>query len=217
MKRLFAPGCALNIDRPELADRMFRILKKSLGEVSRLNICCRNQPPLEPGSLVINVCPGCDRRFRTNDSGASTISLWEILVEHEFLPLPDYGGREMSILDACPTRDQVRVHEAVRTLISRMNITLIEPERTRTWSTCCGDSFYGALPVEEVLRQMQKRGLEMPVDDVIVYCVSCSKSMFNGGRRPRHMVDLLLEEETFPGTRDPDLWHAELDEFISRH
>jgi hypothetical protein len=48
-------------------------------------------------------------------------------------------------------------------------------------------------------------------------CVSCSKSMFNGGKNPRYLIDLLFEEETEPKTCDPDAWHQQLDEFIAAH
>jgi hypothetical protein len=98
-----------------------------------------------------------------------------------------------------------------------MNIALVEPERTREKGTCCGDSFYGALPSEGVIEQMKAKGEEMPAGDILVYCVSCGKSMFVAGRRPRYLVDLLFAEETVPGTFDPDRWHAELDAFIEIH
>jgi Fe-S oxidoreductase len=123
----------------------------------------------------------------------------------------------MTIQDACPTRDQERVHDAVRALLKRMNIKVVEPQKTRTKGKCCGDSFYGALPVEEVKEKMKERALEMPAEDVAVYCVSCCKSMFIGGKKPRYMIDLLFGEDTLPGTFEPDDWHSELDKFISEH
>jgi Fe-S oxidoreductase len=123
----------------------------------------------------------------------------------------------MTVLDACPTRDQDRVHIAVRALLKRMNIRVVEPAKTRTKGTCCGDSFYGVLPVEEVKKQMKRRADEMPVDDVVVYCVSCCKSMHIGGKTPRYLVDLLLGEDTAVGTFEPDAWHAQLNQFIEEH
>jgi hypothetical protein len=98
-----------------------------------------------------------------------------------------------------------------------MNITLIEPRNTRTKSTCCGDSCYGSIPTEKVVEQMKKKASDMPVKEVLVYCVSCAKSMFIGGKRPRYMIDLLFNEETIPKTLDPDLWHQELDAYIESH
>ena len=64
---------------------------------------------------------------------------------------------------------------------------------------------------------MKKRTAEMPVNDVVVYCVSCTKSVFIGGKTPHYLVDLLLNEETIPKTLDPDEWHKELDVYINQH
>ena len=217
MIKLFTPGCGLMLYKPQLADRLHRLLDSHLGPVDLGLTCCRHVPPLASGTQVINICPGCDRRYRENYEDSGTISLWEVLVENPFLSLPDYGGREMSIIDACPTREQTRVHDAVRSLAERMSITIIEPRNTRTKSTCCGDSCYGNIPTEKVLEQMKRKAAEMPAEEVLVYCVSCAKSMFNGGKRPRYMIDLLFEEETVPQTLDPDLWHQELELFIENH
>ena len=98
-----------------------------------------------------------------------------------------------------------------------MNIELIEPKNTRTKSTCCGDSFYGVLPTEKVQEQMTKRTSEMPLEDVVVYCVSCIKSIHIGGKHPHYLIDLLFSDETFPQTFEPDAWHKELDNFIEKH
>lgn len=217
MTRKFAPGCALMLYKPHLATRVHELIVGSVGPVELLLTCCRHTPPLTPGTEVVNVCPGCDRRYRENYEDSSTVSLWEFLVENPLITPPDYGGREMTIIDACPTRDQTRVHEAVRELVRRMNITLVEPRRTRTRSTCCGDSFWGVASKERVVSEMKKKAAGMPTQEVVVYCVSCAKSMFVGGKRPRYLVDLLFGEDTTPGVFDPESWHEELDAYIDRH
>lgn len=217
MKRLFAPGCALIIYKPHLVEKLHAMLNENIEKMDRLELCCLNKPALEEGTEVINICPGCDKRYRENYPGSSTISLWEVLAESDFFPLPDYHGQKMSIIDACPTRGEVRVHEAIRTLLKKMNIELVEPEKTRTKSTCCGDSFWKVLPVEQVKEKMKERAAEMPVDDVVVYCVSCSKSVFIGGKKPHYMIDLLFGEETVPKTLEPEEWHQEIDEFVKNH
>ena len=166
---------------------------------------------------MVNVCPGCDRRYRENYRESTTVSAWELLAAGSFFPFPDYHGRRMSINDACPTRSQTRVHEAVRELLRRMNITLVEPRLTRTNGACCGDSLWGNAPTPAVVAAMKKRASQMPADEVVVYCVSCAKAMSLGGRQPRYLVDLLFGEETVPGTTDPDLWHRELDDYVALH
>ncbi len=123
----------------------------------------------------------------------------------------------MSIIDACPTREQERVHNAVRKVLERMNIRIEEPRNTRTKSTCCGDSFYGVVSTEKLKGLMAKRAAEMPVDDVAVYCISCIKSVYIGKKRPGYLIDLLFNEVTIPGIYEPDEWHALLDNYIEQH
>lgn len=217
MKQVYAPGCAFMIYKPELAKKVLEFLNKDMGDVPEHLVCCRHEPGLERGTRVINTCAGCDRRYRELYDGISTISLWEILAESNTFPFPDYNGMEMTIHDACPTRTEERVHDAIRKLLERMNIKVIEPENTRTNAKCCGDSFYGILPVEKVKEQMKKRSDEMPCDDVVVYCVSCIKAIHIGGKKPRYIVDLLFGEETTAGTFEPDAWHHELQKFIDEH
>lgn len=203
--------------KPELAERASRFLAENLGISEEWHICCRKDPQFDNKTEVINVCPGCDKRFRNDYRNSSTISLWEILARTDFFPFPNYRGRIMSIIDACPTRDQTRVHDAVRTLLEKMNIALIEPKNTRTHGTCCGDTFWGEIPTDQVKEQMRKRTAEMPVADVVVYCVSCSKSVFIGGKTPRYLIDLLFGEDTVSKTVEPDEWHRELDAYIEAH
>ena len=217
MNTLFAPGCALLLYNPKLAAAAHAILNSTFGDMAMLRTCCRHHPDVPVGTRIINVCPGCDRRYREENAAASTVSLWEVLAASDRFPFPDYARKRMTIIDACPTRDQDRIHDAIRALASRLNIELIEPTQTRRTSTCCGDILYGELPTRQVVAQMKRKAAEMPEDDIIVYCVSCATAMIVGERQPRYMLDLLFGEETVPKTDEPDAWHRELDGFIESH
>lgn len=235
MNRVYAPGCALMVYKPHLAEKVLAHLsvghsasadRPGVGDqpdaVSRPAVvqhltCCRHEPHLEPGTVVINTCAGCDRRYRELYEGVSTISLWEVLAQSDTFDFPDYHGAEMTIHDACPTRTESRVHDAIRELLGRMNIVVIEPEATRGAAVCCGDSFFGELPDDRVAALMTRRADAMPREDVVVYCVSCVNAMHIGGKRPRYLVDLLFAEETSPAVFEPNAWHALLDEFIAEH
>ena len=217
MKQVYAPGCALMIYKPKLAEKVLEFLNKNLGDIPEHLVCCRHEPNLESGTQIINICAGCDRRFRELYNGISTTSLWEILAQSKSFLFPDYNGMKMSIHDACPTRTEERVHSAIRRLLKKINIEIIEPKNTRTKAVCCGDSFYGTLSVDFVKEQMKKRSNEMPCDNVVVYCVSCIKAMHIGGKKPRYIVDLLFGEETKIDISEPDIWHDELQKFIKAH
>lgn len=217
---VFAPGCALFLYKPQLVVKLQNALKKEPGfeDAPVYEFCCRNAPKTLPSqTCVINVCSGCDRRYRSLYKGIRTKSFWEILAESKIFPFPNYGGAQISLHDACPTRTQDRVTTAVRTLLGKMNLHLIEPADTKEKASCCGDSFHNHLPAAEVIERMKKRAAAMPCDEVAVYCISCIKSIHNGGKNPRYMADLLFTEETVAGETDPDRWHEQLDRFIETH
>lgn len=216
-KLYFAPGCAFMIYKPDLVNRIHQFLNANLGDVDLLLTCCQHNPNLPENSKVINVCPGCDKRFGKDYKGVSTISLWEVLNENAFLDFPDYKGMSMSIIDACPTRDEDRVQDSIRDLLIKMNISVVEPKNTRHESTCCGDIYYGALPVVKVRELMIEKAAEMPVNEIVVHCVSCIMAVCNGGKNPRYLADLLFNESTSPESFDLDLWHNELTGFIAAH
>jgi len=213
----FAPGCALMLYKPELAQKVHDFLNDSVGKMDLYLICCRHEPDVKEKTNIINICPGCNKRFKNNYPETTTKSLWEIIAESENFPFHDYQRKTMTILDACPTRNEEAVQNAIRLLLKKMNINLVEPEKTKERATCCGDSFYGVLPVLKVKEQMKIRTGEMPVHDVVVYCVSCTKSVLIGGKQPHYLVDLLFNEETIEKTIEPDIWHKELDDYIAVH
>ena len=57
----------------------------------------------------------------------------------------------------------------------------------------------------------------MPCQDVVVYCVSCMKSMAVGGKTPHYLVDLLFDEPSLPGETDLDRYHGALNCYIDAH
>ena len=64
---------------------------------------------------------------------------------------------------------------------------------------------------------MKKRSNEMLCTNVAVYCVSCIKAMYIGGKKLRYIVDLLFNEDSEISTFEPDAWHDELQIFIDEH
>ena len=216
-KMYFNPGCALSIYKPEMEQRILQYICEAYCAVELHKICCRHEPRIEAGSTIINICAGCDRRFGTLYEGIRTISFWEVLDNTDAFPYPDYGGQTMALHDACPVRGKPQVHGAIRSLLRKMNIRVVEAKRHGANSVCCGDDFYPALPLETVHEKMKNRADSMPCEEVAVYCVSCIKAMHIGGKSPRYMIDLLFNEETTPGVYDTVAWHQQLQAYIDAH
>lgn len=213
----FNPGCALSVYKPESEHKALAILNQYLPNVKIHNVCCHHDPNLPSGSTIINNCAGCDRRFRSLYEGINTISIWEVLDSLEDLSLPDHSGLTVSVHDSCSYRPKPQVHEAVRSLLGKMNIQIIESEHSGTKSICCGDNFYGLIPLEEVHNFQKKRASQMPCQDVVVYCVSCIKAMTIGGKKAHHMMDLLLNEETKPQDTNLETYHEAIQCYIDAH
>ncbi|NMA74391.1 MAG: (Fe-S)-binding protein [Bacteroidales bacterium] len=216
-KCYFNPGCALSIYKPEANHQILDILNTYFGPVQLHSICCRHNPKLPYGSTIINNCAGCDRRFRSLYDGINTISLWEVLDSIDNLPLPKHTGLTVSVQDPCSYRPKPQVHAAVRSILRKMNIEINDSKYSGTTSICCGDNFYPKLPIEKITELQKKRSAQMPCQDVVVYCVSCIKSMYIGGKTPQYMVDLILDQDTEPQETRIDVYHDELNQYIEKH
>lgn len=216
-KCYFNPGCAMSLYKPEAVEEILHLLNRRFLPTQLHTTCCRHEPELPAGATIINNCAGCDRRFRSLYDGIQTISLWEVLDAIPALPLPTYDGMQLSVHDSCSFRKKPQVHAAVRSLLDKMHIEVVESPYSGTKSICCGDNFYGHIPLEEVHAFQKKRASQMPCQDVAVYCVSCIKSMHIGGKTPHHMLDLVLGEVTEVQETRLDVYHDAIDRYIEEH
>lgn len=216
-KCYFNPGCAMSLYKPEAVEEILHLLNRRFLPTQLHTTCCRHEPELPAGATIINNCAGCDRRFRSLYDGIQTISLWEVLDAIPALPLPTYDGMQLSVHDSCSFRKKPQVHAAVRSLLDKMHIEVVESPYSGTKSICCGDNFYGNIPLEEVHAFQKKRASQMPCQDVAVYCVSCIKSMHIGGKTPHHMLDLVLGEVTEVQETRLDVYHDAIDRYIEEH
>lgn len=213
-KCYFNAGCAMSLYKPELPGLMLQLLQEQYGDVKPHTICCRHDPGLEAGSTIINNCAGCDRRFRSLYEGVNTISYWELIDSLPDLQLPDYGGLTVSVHDSCGYRHKPQVHRAIRSLLRKMNIAVTEAEFSGEDTVCCGDNLYGHVPNQQVTERIQTRAAQFPCRDVVVTCIGCVRAMYDGGKNPRYLPDLLFGRETEPMPDTLDEYHSRLADYI---
>lgn len=216
-KCYFNAGCAMSLYKPDLPGLMLGILQEHCGDIKPHTICCRHDPDIPSGSVIINNCAGCDRRFRSLYEGIETISLWEVLDSIEDLDLPDYEGMTVSVHDSCGYRHKPQVHNAIRSLLGKMNINVAESEFSGRSSVCCGDNLYGSVPDEEVEARIRMRADQMPCDNVVVYCIGCVRAMQSGGKTPLYLPELILGRTTAPMPDTLEEYHTNLVDYIEKH
>jgi hypothetical protein len=216
-KLYFNPGCAMCIYKPENPGRILEMLRSYYGDIRLHTVCCHHDPQLPEGSTIINNCAGCDRRFRSLYPGIDTITLWEALDSIPGLPLPDHSGLTVSVHDSCSYRHKPQVHAAVRGLLRKMKIEIIETEFSGMRSVCCGDNFYGHVPNERVVARMKERAAQFPCEYVVVTCIGCVHAMTIGGKRPLYLPDLVLGYITEPATDTLDEYHGRVAAYRQEH
>lgn len=217
MKYVYAPGCALMAYDPVLAERMKEVAVAMFGQMDTLLTCCFHKPALEEGICIVTPCATCASRYAKLYPDCEALFLPEAMAESQNLELPDYEGLEMSIQDTCASRTMPEAQEAVRTLLRRMNIVLVEPQHSGAHARCCGQLLYGKASAEKMLAYMRGRAEEMPRENVAVYCASCIAAISAGGRKPRYLPDLVFGRPTNVDADGVEGWNARLGDFREAH
>jgi hypothetical protein len=215
----FMPGCAFELYKPETSVKMMKYLEQHYPKIKRYDICCRHESQIPEGSVVIFVCSSCAMRLKQQDDTLILKSLWSVIHENGDYPLPSYSGLKVSIQDACTAKATPSIHQEVRTLLNDMDIEVIENKYHSMQSICCGDSLYGKTGQDKVLDSMKARAGSMPCEEVVTYCISCTNAVYNGGRTPRLLTDLILGEKTAAPESEMthDEWIGGQLEYINEH
>ena len=215
-KCYFNPGRALSIYKPESGQKIMDMLNTHFGTVQLHSMCCHHNPQLPYGSTIINNCAGCDVRFRSLYEGIQTISLWEVLDGIEIYHSGSYRTGRF-VQDPCGYRPKPQVHAAFRSMLQKMNVEIIDSKYSGTKSICCGYHSYPQLPIEKTAVLQKGRAAQLPCQDVAVFCVVCTETMIIGGKNPRYVVDLVLNEETEPQETRIDVFQAIVSQYREAH
>lgn len=215
--KLFVPGCALLIYKPKLASKLKEYIENGYGHMTTWKPCCLTKPDIKEKTRVFTPCVTCAQQYAGKYQDIEVVFILQLIAESEDFPFPDYHGTPMSIQDTCSARTNPKYMAVVRKLLNRMNIKLMEPDRSGLHAKCCGQTFYGKLPIDKVESYMKTRANEMPCDEVVVYCASCIMSMSVGGKRPRYLLDLLFNEPTEIWSSGAECWNNKLKDFRNQH
>ena len=154
-----------------------------------------------------------------NKPGVRIRSLWELILEDADFPFPDYHGRPMTVQDCWRARERKAEQEAVRALMRRMNIDIVELEERGEVTEFCGNSLFRPAPPRN-LKLAPKRFVEgakgkfqphseaeqeaimrayaerFAVREVAAYCHYCVEGLELGGLKAHHLAALLFQPET---------------------
>ncbi len=206
----YFPSCNLTKASRESSLKMRRYLKERMP----VEGCClyyQKEFPTDGTSLI--VCQACREHLCEKIPANQLISLWEYLDILPDFPWPDYHGVAMTLQDCWRDRHQPKVHEAVRHLLERMHIQIVEITQNRDKADFCGTlhveiqnpknlellaRYEGTklshMPEEVQRALMAEQVAKYPTEQVVCYCNRCVKGVELGGGKAIHLMDLVAKE-----------------------
>ncbi|GAB7140946.1 hypothetical protein RsTz2092_09030 [Deferribacterales bacterium RsTz2092] len=204
----YFPGCALQVYKPALADKIISILHGKYSDIRLLNACCKRDMPINADDMLFTACPGCENRLSKK---YNTKTVWQVLADIDYV-FPNYGGLEISMHDSCNIRGREDVYDGTRKLLDRMNIKVVESKYNRGASHCCGASLVSKLSIDELEKHKSERLAEFPANDIAVHCMGCTRNLYERSKTIHHLADLVAGEKTelkSTSNADWDRWKLE--------
>jgi Fe-S oxidoreductase len=214
---VFFPGCTLPGTRPETTWQIYQHLKEQIPHLGVILDCC-HKPSHDLGRQqsfltwfddmrdglirhgvrnIIVACPNCYKVFHGHGQGLTVRTVWEILAETNIhSPYPPMARGRITIHDPCPLRDHQDVHQAVRTILSRLGLKVREMRHSKNRAICCGEGGFVDLVNPDMARKWGDiRKVEAGEDRVITYCAGCAGFLASAGMKVAHLGDLLVNPE----------------------
>ena len=211
---VFFPGCQLSASSPEQVFQIYEHLRRSMeGGVGLILNCCG--APAEWGGRkeifenalgavrkqwedlgsprVITACSSCYRMFKSFNPNMPIESLWTVL-DRVGLPASaaSTASTVVAVHDACSTRYENDIQDAVRNLLGKLGVQISELENNRSLTTCCGYGGHMAFANPEVARKVVNRRIHDSEADYVTYCAMCRDNFAARGKRTLHLLDLIF-------------------------
>ena len=216
MARKFFPGCKVKNRYPEasewLADQII-----DRGYADEIVGCCRtNHQALTPDDTAVCICNNCMAMIDEDADNGSLENIWVLIDQDADFPLPDYGGRRMGIQDCGRAYDRTEVQDAIRSLMRKMNIDVVELPDAREECRFCGSSFHMEAPEQDAgfaphryVEDAADRGIFVAIDpedihgklvehcasiepdEVVCYCTACDAGLEDGGKDAKNLLELI--------------------------
>ena len=213
---VYFPSCNYTRASKECSDKIKEYLSKQ--EHVRVEGCCRpGHKKLTSEDIALTVCQTCSAIVR-EDSEATDMSIFEWLDQDPNFVWPDYHGERMYIQDCYKARNKANALKAIRSVMKKMNIEIIELPNNYEKADYCGTFYYNKMlpanmkfaPKTFIDDASAKIDLKTPEEQealmkeyckqfdlntrVVVYCNSCLRGLKMGGANGIHLMDLVVRD-----------------------
>lgn len=201
--QIYYPSCNFRAIDRTADDRLREYASASGMEVAG---CCQINDNKKTDHALY-VCQACRETLEKQNKG--TVSFWTVIAEDESFAYPDYSGLTVTIQDCWRDRNYPEIHKAVRILLQKMNINIVEMENCKENADFCGRLYCettlykeeteqfpagthpGKMGKELFAKLMEEQCTKYPEELVLCYCNSCYRGIALGGGKPVHLAQLL--------------------------
>lgn len=214
MPEIYFPSCNFTKASPEAAKRLRAYLKEKMPVAG----CCRlDKTPWEEGSTALYFCQACRETLEAKPENHLVLeNLFVWLDRQEDFSWPDYSGLEAHVQDCWRDRNHPEIFDAVRSVLSKMGVTVVELSENREKSVFCGNLHFepklpenlallkqfAGVPMYEWPLEAQKQCMAEQVAKytcplTVAYCNRCTAGILLGGGKGVHLMELAMG--TFQG------------------
>ena len=172
------------------------------------------------GSTMISLCHNCAAIFEERHPEINRKSLWELILDDDKFSYPNFHGEKITIQDCWRQKENLAEQNAVREILRRMNVDIVELDENFERTKFCGYSLYQPQPprnpklapkrfsegaeglfvehtAEEKRALMQAHCSKISTDKVIAYCHYCTRGLKLGGKNTFHLAQILFGGKSF--------------------
>lgn len=214
LMHVYFPSCNFTADSREGSARIKAYLQERHG--MRIAACCRvGIQSLTPQDTAVTICQSCSAIVREASIHEAEISVFEILDADAYFPWPNLQGERMTLQDCWRAREKDSLHAAVRSIMKKMNLEIVELELNRRNTPFDGTfrmnpmreanlriapEYYGPrmdgqlelCSPEEQQRRMETHARQIQTGRVACYCNACCRGLLQGGANAVHLMDLIM-------------------------
>lgn len=211
---IYFPSCKFTVKYPQISQKVKNYMKHAHG--AEISGCCRpNLSKITDADTVVYICNSCAVFSNESTPAKGVISVWELLLEDSEFQYPDCGHSRLTVQDCWRTYDNRPEQEAIRRVLDKMNVNIVEQKDNYAKTGFCGFSLYEPLPArydefapkrfvadakgffqarpqqeKEVLMERHCGGITTP--EAVCYCVACVNGINLGGKKGIHLAELVF-------------------------
>lgn len=171
----------------------------------------------ESGDEIYSLCHNCNNIIEEMHEGVHVHSLFELIDQDDAFVFPDFHGMHAFVQDCWRSRERKEEQDAVRSLLTKMNIHFEEAREHHEQTDFCGISLLRPQPArnprlapkqyveqaegkflehteEEQKKLMEEYCMQFGKEKVICYCHYCLEGLLAGNADACHLAHLLFGE-----------------------